>query len=637
MKKFFLYFIFLAFSGFSAVNVKITGDRKVFMENEIFSITIDSQSGAQGVSFVNKKTGIELIPDKGKRGGLFIDHDFRQSWPGEFFRAKYNWKIVEKTANKVSVEFSYKVKGFWRKNKFPYIQGLIIKKKISIYSGKPFVDIEIKFYNPTEHGKDIIYWMQNIVNGSGNPEEDFFYRPSPAGVSIESGKSGVEWIYTPVEGWTGILNKKTKRGLVFLMDYNYLDTLYNCLGAHTTEWIYDYVTIPSKKEWKTKVRLVITNGFTDYTHASNNLIFGVELNNKEENKTGVEYQIQAVDKKIPLCKISTVYADLGEKPRMVYDTTLAKVIKVGGKIKTKDLGYYLLKNIGYKVVKRNFDIFDKNKGQKVLRISVEGDSFFEKFEKPFVTGKGIKPFYEISPPQKKKIILKPDVIKLKKNGKLDVLFIRSSVLVDKERWQIEKILKKANVKICPFYKVSWKEKGEVENFPVSYEEIMNFDVIILQGSIHSLGKIREEMIKDFVKAGGGLLITGGYFSYGKARIGEGPLSCIFPFTITSPFDLKRSFDGKIVVKNFPYSNLFNGEKPMVFWYHKIKPKEKSKVLLEVDGSPLLIEGTYGKGKILCFTGTVYGNPEKNTIPFWKWKNYKNFINKTVLYAAGGEL
>jgi hypothetical protein len=636
MKKILFFFSLISFGIFSNVDIKITDNNKVLLENEFFILLVDPDFGAQGIKLIDKKTKKQLIPDDGKIGGIFSDHDFRQYWPGEFFSSKYNYEIIEKNENKGVVEFSYNVKGEWRGKSFPSLKGLLIKKRYIIFSEKPYIDVEVRIQNPTDEGKDIIYWVQNFISGNGNTENDLYYRPSKNGIIVEKGKSGgIEWIYEPVSGWTGVLDKEANNGVIFLMDYNYLDTLYNCLSSHTTEWIYDYISIPSKKEWITNIRLVLTKGFNNYSYASKNIIFGVGINEKE-NKLNFEYQIQSSEKEIKECKIKTIYKDMGEKPKLIYDTTQAKVVKIGGEIKETNIGSLKINNVGFSAIKKEFSLSDEKNGQKVLNINIEGDNFFENFEIPFVIGKNIEPFYEAEIPPKKKIILKPDSINLKKNGKMDILYITFGSSVERERFKIENILDDVNLKICEFYKEPWKDKGDINNFPVSYEEILSYDIIILQSSINCLGEIREEMIKDFVEAGGCLLIFGGYFSYGKSDVRKGSLSSILPFKITSPFDLKNSKERINFKESFPFKELFKDYSPYIFWFHKVEI-DKGEILLEIEGEPLLIEKKYGKGKILCFTGTFLGNKEGKQIPLWEWQNYKEFIKKLVNYGTGGNI
>jgi len=131
------------------------GREEVCLENGFLRLLIDPDFGAQGISLIDKSTGKELVLNGGKEGGLFSDHDFRQSWPGEFFRAKYDYEVIDKGPEKVSVEFSRRATGRWRKQDISSLQGIIIKKRITIFADKPIIKVTLKFINPTKEDKSI--------------------------------------------------------------------------------------------------------------------------------------------------------------------------------------------------------------------------------------------------------------------------------------------------------------------------------------------------------------------------------------------------------------------------------------------------------------------------------------------------
>jgi len=618
------------------------GREEVCLENGFFRLLIEPDFGAQGISLIDKSTGKELVLNEGKEGGLFIDHDFRQSWPGEFFRAKYDYKIIDKGPEKVTVEFSRRAAGRWRKQDIVFLKDIIIKKRITVFADKPIIKVTLKFINPTREDKSITYWLQNLVSAAGDADKDYYYRPYPGGISrVTNRDNGEDWVRSPTAGWTGILNPQEKRGIVFLMDYNYLDTLYNCLSSSTTtEWMYAKVGIPPGSSWQTEVKLVLTREFTDYTYASDKIIAGLVIKEKDK-KLFLAHQLAAVEGKIPSAKVQTTYVNLGEKPRMFYDTTRAIMVKEEGKEEEKDLGYFKLNNIGFQPVVTELTIPDITPGQKVIRVEVSSGGFRQFYEKPFIVGE-IEPFYEKTPPEKHKVFLKPGKITVKKDGKLDVLLLRSSLTLNTQRWRIEEILKGKgiNVKTAVYNYVGWKEAGEIEGFPTGYSDLLSYDVLIIQAGMHALGDAGQEMVKDFVEAGGGLLVLGGYYSYGKSRVRGERIEEILPVELLSPWDLKESRVSTIrKVKNSPMiEGLPWRKKPEVIWYQQIRPGKGAQTILEIDGKPLLVSGSFGKGKVVCFTGTILGAKSKVTDKvFWKWAGYEDFLIKLITYLTGGKI
>lgn len=638
-----LLFYVSAYAG--EANLKIAdfahnGSKEICLENGFFRLLIDPDFGAQGVSLIDKSTGKELVLNGGKAGGLFSDHDFRQSWPGEFFRAKYTYQVLDKGPEKVSVEFSRRATGRWHKQELSSLKGLIIKKRITVFANKPIIQVTLKFINPTEKDKSISYWLQNLVSAAGDPNEDYYYRPYPGGVSRVSSRDNNDWVRNPVAGWTGILNPQKKRGIIFLMDYNYLNTLYNSLPNNSTEWMYAKVGIPAGGFWQTEVKMVLTRGFTDYTYASDKIIAGLVIK-KKGNKLLLTQQLAATAGSIPSARLQSTYISLGEKPRMVYDITRAIMVKEEGQKEEKDLGYFELKDIGLQPLIRKLTIPDITPGQKVIRVTVNTRGFQQSYEKPFMVGAG-KPFYEKAAPEKHKVFIKPKKMVINKNGKLDVLFLRSALSLNTRRWRIEKILKEKGiaVKTAVYNYVSWKEAGDIEGFPIGYSELFNYDVLIIQAGMHALGAAGQEMVKDFVKSGGGLLVLGGYYSYGKSRIRGERIESVLPVELISPWDLRKSKDRTIEKIKTPgfIAGLPWGDKPEVIWYQQVRPRPGSQTILEIDGHPLLVSGRFGKGKVICFTGTILGSKRDITGKvFWKWKGYDDFMVKLITYLSGGKI
>ena len=253
-----------------------------------------------------------------------------------------------------------------------------------------------------------------------------------------------------------------------------------------------------------------------------------------------------------------------------------------------------------------------------------------------------KPFYEKAAPEKHKVFIKPKKMVINKNGKLDVLFLRSALSLNTRRWRIEKILKEKGiaVKTAVYNYVSWKEAGDIEGFPIGYSELFNYDVLIVQAGMHALGDAGQEMVKDFVKSGGGLLVLGGYYSYGKSRIRGERIESVLPVELISPWDLRRR-RGRTIEKMKTAGFIAGvpwGDKPEVIWYQQVRPRPGRQTILEIDGHPLLVSGRFGKGKVICFTGTILGAKSEVTRKvFWQWKGYDDFLLKLITYLSGGKI
>ena len=77
------------------------------------------------------------------------------------------------------------------------------------------------------------------------------------------------------------------------------------------------------------------------------------------------------------------------------------------------------------------------------------------------------------------------------------------------------------------------------NFPASYEDLLGYDVIIL-GNVSGpmLSSVGQEMLADFLKAGGGVLMLSGDRTYGQTTFSNVHFADLLPYT-SAPNDYAR--------------------------------------------------------------------------------------------------
>jgi hypothetical protein len=73
----------------------------------------------------------------------------------------------------------------------------------------------------------------------------------------------------------------------------------------------------------------------------------------------------------------------------------------------------------------------------------------------------------------------------------------------------------------------------------------------------------------------------------------------------------------------------------VYWRHRIEVKPEGKVQVSAGTEPVLITGTYGKGRVAVFSGTVLGQVQAAAPPFWQWTGWPQLLGKTVNWLAAG--
>ena len=172
-------------------------------------------------------------------------------------------------------------------------------------------------------------------------------------------------------------------------------------------------------------------------------------------------------------------------------------------------------------------------------------------------------------------------------------------------------------------------------------EISKYDVIIL-ANVKRLTGTEAQLLRTFVGAGGGLIITAGdqmdleaYQS--ELGAGEEPLiPCNFVQSVGDALDHDRfsvlatlDYDHPIF---HPFKDPNHGDfgKGRFYRYIQAVPLKDSTVLASFDdGSPALFEKVYGTGRVLCFTSTI--DREWTDLPIHGV--YLPFLYETVKYLA----
>jgi uncharacterized membrane protein len=191
-------------------------------------------------------------------------------------------------------------------------------------------------------------------------------------------------------------------------------------------------------------------------------------------------------------------------------------------------------------------------------------------------------------------------------------------------------------------------------FPLELSKLQTFDVVILSDigantlllppEVFLEGKRvpnRLELIKEYVRNGGGLIMAGGYLSfqgiYGSARYHRTPIEEILPVTISAVDDRVEKPEGvtPMVKKGeHPIMQGVEGEWPYLLGFNEVTAKEDGEVLATVGTDPLLVTGSFGKGRTVAWTSDV--GPHWCPKEFVEWGGYTLLWRQIVAWAAGGK-
>ena len=192
----------------------------------------------------------------------------------------------------------------------------------------------------------------------------------------------------------------------------------------------------------------------------------------------------------------------------------------------------------------------------------------------------------------------------------------------------------------------------LDGFPFTLEELQKYDVIMLSDIgadtllLPSATFDRSEMrpnrcnlLRDYVLAGGGLLMIGGYMTFsgidGKGKWQDTAVQEVLPVQVLPTDDRMEHCEGvrPVCVKDHPvFRGVFDGpesdtvkkgEWPRVLGYNRTILHPEGQLLATVEGDPFLVLGEYGKGRSAAFT--------TDCAPHWAPPEFVNWSGYDILF------
>jgi uncharacterized membrane protein len=208
------------------------------------------------------------------------------------------------------------------------------------------------------------------------------------------------------------------------------------------------------------------------------------------------------------------------------------------------------------------------------------------------------------------------------------------------------------------YDITFMPAHEAQrNFPQTMEALTAYDAVILSdlGSntlllhpdtwIHSkTTPNRLKLIRDYVRRGGGLLMFGGYYSFqginGGARYRKTPVEETLPVSCLPIDDRVEVPEGfKPVVtgpSDHPILKGLGTDWPELLGFNEVELKPGAEVLAtassEYGSLPLLVTGTYGKGRTLAWTSDI--GPHWLPPAFCAWEGFARIWTQAIAWTVG---
>jgi len=177
------------------------------------------------------------------------------------------------------------------------------------------------------------------------------------------------------------------------------------------------------------------------------------------------------------------------------------------------------------------------------------------------------------------------------------------------------------------------------DFPSTVEEITQYDAVVLSDIGYNTLAVppatfsdfervpnRLQLIEDYVRGGGGLLMIGGYLSFqginGKGGYRGTPVERTLPVSLEQFDDRVERSDGAtatVTDSEHPATADLPGEWPPFLGYNRVSVDDDASELVAVADDPLIAVGEHGEGRAAAFTSDCaphWGPPE-----FTQWEHY----------------
>jgi uncharacterized membrane protein len=187
-------------------------------------------------------------------------------------------------------------------------------------------------------------------------------------------------------------------------------------------------------------------------------------------------------------------------------------------------------------------------------------------------------------------------------------------------------------------------------FPTTLAELAEFDVVVLSDigantlllppQVFSRGKTipnRLELLAEWTRAGGSLLMVGGYLSFmgieAKANYRNTALAAVLPVEMEVGDDREETPQGSIAHATGPHeiTQGLDPEWPAILGYHRVEARAGAKVLATVGAHPLLVVDAEGDGRSAAFMSDMA--PHWLPQEFLDWAGYAPMWQQLISWLA----
>jgi uncharacterized membrane protein len=620
--------------AFGTVSVKEVdkggGITHLQVTNEYFDMEFAPEHGAQAMSFKTRYSTNEWVfPGY---GGLFKDNFVGKGFTrGDLPFSKRTFQTLERGPEKVTIDFQVVTK-----------DNLVVLKKMTFAANSPVVRVELGMTNQGAQSVVRGLWPKWDLYISGLRENNRYFRPDVHGVS-ETGwnektkyMAGDDYVRNPYAGWTAALNTQTGEGLVWLLDYNWLKWLYNCNSAWTVEWFYDYTTLPKGEKWETEYDMLLVKGFPGFCYASSNLVAGMTMGPAKPGDGSSDLVInhflsRSLAGDLRDAKLTATLRGVDSKEAHPLPGLEAGALKWEPKKLTQSVKVNLDQRLVCDAVLTGATA-DGNTVKEEYSFYWPGING-EKFD--LMAGASVTTYYR-KPPHKVKAYAKPKDLTYYRKPSPRMLEFRGFF---HQSFHIPEAATRggiAEIRGSDFKSISFAGNS-LSYVPSSFDEMFEYDLIVMNNVDAScLTDFGLEAVREFVKAGGNLLVLGGSYAFGAGGYKDSQLAELLPVVMDQNFDMKAA-QPPAVLKVASSAKILKGvpfkAKAYCYWFQEVNPRPEAWVELTAEEAPFLICGRYGKGKVVVVAGNVCGDTSKAKPGFWDTDEWVDTLSRVIRWMV----
>lgn len=190
-----------------------------------------------------------------------------------------------------------------------------------------------------------------------------------------------------------------------------------------------------------------------------------------------------------------------------------------------------------------------------------------------------------------------------------------------------------------------------QKFPRTAEELAAYDVIILSdigansfllppptwlGGEQAPNALRA--LADWTRAGGGLMMAGGYLSFqgfqARANFLRTPIAGVLPVTMCEGDDRIESPEGaacRVTSPDHPIAQAWPGEAPHLLGYNLVTARPEADVVATVGDDVLIASWQVGQGRALVWTSDI--GPHWCPEPFLAWEGFAPVVGAMLRWLG----